>query len=63
VFEAARIIPASIMATLEYSALPWAFLLGYWIWLDVPDVALLLGAALIILAGAILVRAERRAPA
>ena len=36
VFEAARLIPASVMATVEYTALPWAFLLGYWIWLDIP---------------------------
>jgi drug/metabolite transporter (DMT)-like permease len=61
VFEAARIIPASVMATVEYSALPWAFLLGYWIWLDIPAVSVFVGAALIILAGAILVRAERKA--
>lgn len=60
VFEAARMIPASVMATLEYSALPWAFLLGYWIWLDIPALSVFLGAALIVVAGAILVRAERR---
>ena len=60
VFEAARIIPASVMATLEYSALPWAFLLGYWIWRDIPPAAVFAGAAMIIAAGAILVRAERR---
>ena len=58
VFEAARMIPASVMATLEYSALPWAFLLGYWIWLDISAPAVFFGAALIIAAGAILVRAE-----
>lgn len=61
VFEAARIIPASVMATVEYTALPWAFLLGYWIWLDIPAPSVFLGAAIIILAGALLVRAERRA--
>ncbi len=60
VFEAARHIPASVMATVEYSALPWAFLLGYWIWADIPPFAVFLGAMLIALAGAILVRAERR---
>ena len=60
VFEAARIIPASVMATVEYSALPWAFLLGYWIWRDIPAVPVFIGAGLIILAGAILVRAERQ---
>jgi drug/metabolite transporter (DMT)-like permease len=61
VFEAARLIPASVMATVEYTALPWAFLLGYWIWLDIPAASVFVGAALIILAGALLVRAERRA--
>ena len=60
VFEAARMIPASVMATLEYSALPWAFLLGYLIWFDVPVMAVFLGAALIIVAGAVLFRAERQ---
>jgi len=60
VFEAARIIPASVMATVEYTALPWAFVLGYIIWLDIPHVSVFMGAALIILAGAILVRAERQ---
>jgi drug/metabolite transporter (DMT)-like permease len=60
VFEAARLIQASVMATVEYSALPWAFLLGYWIWSDIPRVAVFAGAALIVLAGAVLVRAERR---
>jgi drug/metabolite transporter (DMT)-like permease len=60
VFEAARMIPASIMATLEYSALPWAFLLGYLIWFDVPAAPVFMGAALIILAGAVLFRAERQ---
>lgn len=59
VFEAARIIPASVMATVEYSALPWAFLLGYLIWGDIPVVAVFMGAGLIILAGGILIRAER----
>ena len=61
VFEAARLIPASVMATVEYTALPWAFLLGYWIWLDIPAASVFVGAALIVLAGALLVRAERRA--
>jgi drug/metabolite transporter (DMT)-like permease len=60
VFEAARMIPASVMATVEYSALPWAFLLGYWIWWDIPAAPVFFGAALIILAGALLVRAERQ---
>jgi drug/metabolite transporter (DMT)-like permease len=61
VFEAARVIQASVMATVEYTALPWAFLLGYWIWLDIPTVSVFVGAGLIVLAGAVLVHVERRA--
>ena len=61
VFETARLIPASVMATVEYSALPWAFLLGYWIWRDIPSLAVWTGAGLIVIAGAVLIRAERRA--
>ena len=61
VFEAARLIQASIMATVEYSALPWAFFLGWWFWGDIPPVAVFAGAGLILLAGGILIRGERRA--
>jgi drug/metabolite transporter (DMT)-like permease len=60
VIEAARLIPASVMSTVEYSVLPWAFLLGYWIWHDIPAAPVFAGAALIALAAAILVRAERQ---
>jgi drug/metabolite transporter (DMT)-like permease len=60
VFEAARKIPASVMATVEYSALPWAFVLGWLIWRDIPAAPIWFGAALIIAAGALLVRAERQ---
>ena len=60
VYETARMIPASVMAPLEYTALPWAFLLGWWFWGDVPPAAVFAGAGLIVLAGFVLVRAERR---
>jgi len=58
-FEAARMTPASVMATVEYTALPWAFLLGFVIWGDIPSMAVFAGAGLILLAGGILVAAER----
>jgi drug/metabolite transporter (DMT)-like permease len=61
VFETIRLIQASVMATVEYSALPWAFMLGYLIWHDIPPLPVFLGAGLIFVAGAILVHAERRA--
>jgi len=60
VFEAARLVPASVLATVEYSALVWAFLLGYAIWRDIPVPGVFAGAALIVAAGALLVVTERR---
>jgi drug/metabolite transporter (DMT)-like permease len=60
-FEAARHAPASVMASVEYTSLIWAFVLGYLIWGDDPALAVWIGAALILLAGAILLAGERRA--
>jgi drug/metabolite transporter (DMT)-like permease len=60
-FEGCRHAPASVMATVEYTALIWAFILGYVIWGDIPVPAVFIGAGLILLAGLLLVLAERRA--
>ncbi len=60
-FEAMRHAAASVIATVEYSALIWAFVLGYLIWGDIPRAAVFIGAALILGAGALLVVTERRA--
>jgi drug/metabolite transporter (DMT)-like permease len=48
------------MATVEYSALLWAFSLGFIIWHDIPQPSVWLGAGLILLAGFVLVVSERR---
>jgi drug/metabolite transporter (DMT)-like permease len=60
-FEGCRHAPASVMATVEYTALIWAFILGFLIWGDIPVPAVFMGAALILLAGMLLVLMERRA--
>lgn len=60
-FEAVRFAPASVMATVEYSALVWGFVLGYAVWGDVPALAIFAGAALILTAGLFLVFMEHRA--
>jgi len=60
VFEMARRTPASVMATVEYSALIWAFILGYAIWGDIPPWGVWVGAGLIAAAGVLLVVAETR---
>ncbi|MBN9561048.1 MAG: DMT family transporter [Alphaproteobacteria bacterium] len=59
--EAARHTPASVMATVEYSSLLWAFVLGFAIWGDIPAVSVFMGAAAIIASGGLLVAMERRA--
>ncbi len=61
-FEGMRHATASVMATVEYSALVWAFLLGFAIWGDIPRTGVFLGAALILCAGVLLVATERRRP-
>jgi drug/metabolite transporter (DMT)-like permease len=60
IFEAARHAPASVMATLDYTSLVWAFVLGYAIWGDIPDLAVWTGAGLIVVAGTLLLVTERR---
>jgi drug/metabolite transporter (DMT)-like permease len=60
-YEGCRHAPASVMATVEYTALLWAFILGYVVWGDIPVPAVFIGAGLIMLAGLLLVLSERRA--
>jgi drug/metabolite transporter (DMT)-like permease len=60
-FEGARRAPATVMATVEYSGLLWAFVLGYAIFGDIPRPAVFAGAALIVCAGVLLIGTERRA--
>jgi drug/metabolite transporter (DMT)-like permease len=59
-FEAARHAAASVMATVEYSALIWGFILGYAIWGSIPPPATFAGAGLILCAGALLFATEHR---
>jgi drug/metabolite transporter (DMT)-like permease len=59
-FEGARRAPASVMATVEYSALIWAFVLGFLVFGDVPRTPVFVGAGLILSAGAWLLFCERR---
>lgn len=62
-YEGMRHAVASVMATVEYSALVWAFVLGFVIWGDIPPVSVFAGAGLILAAGAVLLASERRAAA
>jgi drug/metabolite transporter (DMT)-like permease len=58
-FESARHAPASLTAPLEYTALIWAFLLGFLVWGDAPRPGVFLGATLILAAGLLLLFAHR----
>lgn len=57
--EAFRLGEASAIAPFEYSALAWGLALDWALWHTLPDRITLLGAAIIISSGIILVRRER----
>ncbi len=59
-FEGARLAPASVMATVEYTALIWAFVLGYLIWGDIPSVPIFAGAGMILFSGMLMLLSEHR---
>lgn len=60
VYEGYRHAPASALAPIEYTALIWAFVLGWLIWGDVPKAVVFAGAGLIVLSGVVIVVAEGR---
>ena len=58
--EAARLIPASVLGTVEYFALIWSFVFGFLFWGEQPAGVVFIGAALVIAAGLVLAWSERR---
>lgn len=58
--EAARRVPASVLGTVEYSALLWSFVFGYVFWHEQPALVVYIGAALVIASGLVLAWSERR---
>jgi drug/metabolite transporter (DMT)-like permease len=58
--QAYRIGQASAVAPFEYTSLPFAMLVGYLVWGDWPDTASLVGTAIIIMSGLLIVYFERR---
>lgn len=55
-----RYADASILAPFTYVSMIWALLIGYFIFDEVPTLVMLLGAALIILSGVVIVLRERQ---
>lgn len=58
--EGFRRAPPGALAPFQYTALIWAFALGYLIWGDVPAPDVFLGAAMIVAAGLMVILDERR---
>jgi drug/metabolite transporter (DMT)-like permease len=51
---------AALVTPLQYTLLPWAIVLGWLFFGDVPGPAMLAGGAIIVVAGLMLLRPERR---
>jgi drug/metabolite transporter (DMT)-like permease len=58
--ESARLVPASVLGTVEYGALLWAFVFGYLFWGEMPATTVYVGAFLVVAAGLTLALSERR---
>lgn len=59
--QAYRFAPASLLAPFSYSSLLWSTVLGWALFAALPDVWTLAGAVVIVLAGLVAARPERRA--
>jgi len=60
IVDAARLVPASVLGTVEYTALCWSFIFGYLFFAEVPTPVVYAGAGLVVAAGLILAYSERR---
>jgi drug/metabolite transporter (DMT)-like permease len=63
--RALKFAPAAVVAPIQYTLLLWAIVFGYFVFGDVPQTQMMVGAAIIILAGLFLFSRERvkkRAP-
>lgn len=51
---------ASVVAPFDYSSLLWALLLGYWLFGELPDTLVYLGAGIVTAAGLFVIWRERQ---
>jgi drug/metabolite transporter (DMT)-like permease len=58
--EALRLGEASLVTPFRYTTLVWAMLLGYFVWRELPDAGVTLGALLIIAGGLYALHTERK---
>lgn len=59
--RALKLAPAAMVAPIQYTLLPWAVLLGWLFFGDVPRIAMLLGASVIVAAGLLILLREASA--
>ncbi len=55
-----RLAPAAVIAPFDYTAMLYVTILGYVVFGELPDAALIIGAAIVVASGLILVRGESR---
>jgi drug/metabolite transporter (DMT)-like permease len=55
-----RYAPASFVAPFDYTAMLWAFLLGYFVFSEVPELIVIFGAAIVVGAGLFVIWRERQ---
>jgi drug/metabolite transporter (DMT)-like permease len=60
IIEAFRLGNAAVVAPFRYSGLLWAMVIGFLVWGDVPDAAMLTGAAIVVAAGIYMLRKAPR---
>ncbi len=58
--ESYRLAPASVVAPFDYTAIIWAFVLGYAMFGEVPVMPVFIGALIVIAAGLLVIWRERR---
>jgi S-adenosylmethionine uptake transporter len=58
--KAVAMAPASVVSPFQYTSILWGVLLGYMVWGDVPTLGVILGGALIIISGLVVLFAPTR---
>ena len=58
--ESYRDAPASVVAPFDYTAMLWSFLLGYFIFGELPSTYVYVGSAIVIVCGLVVIFRERR---
>jgi drug/metabolite transporter (DMT)-like permease len=58
--ESYRYAPASLVAPLDYTALLWAFIIGYWFFGELPTVTVYVGSAIVAGSGLFVIWRERQ---